>query len=404
MIEFCDLKRCNESCAAEIQEALRRTAASGRYLRGEETSAFEEEYASYIGTQHCVGCGNGLDALTLIFRAYIELGAMHEGDEVIVPANTYIASMIAVSRCRLTPVLVEPSIDTLQIDDKCIEEAVTPRTRAIMIVHLYGRCAYTKQIERICRECHLLLVEDNAQAHGCRYYGDDASSSVPRFIGERPESAPTSPADSSFLIPHSTFKRTGSLGSAAAHSFYPTKNIGALGDAGAVTTDDKDVADTVRKIANYGMSQRYVFRYVGINSRIDELQAAVLRVKLRHIEAWNARRRAIAAEYIRRVRNPFITLPSDDYWQNSVFHIFPALCKQRDELRRRLAADGIQTDVHYPSPPHRQRCYPQWHALELPITERIHREEVSLPVNHALTAVQVDEIIRSLNDFTPQER
>lgn len=373
MIEFCNLQRCNESCSAEIQEALRRTADSGRYLRGTQTQAFEEEYARYIGTQHCVGCGNGLDALTLIFRAYIELGLMRQGDEVIVPANTYIASMLAVSRCGLIPVLVEPSIDTLQIDDTRIEEAITERTRAIMIVHLYGRCAHTKRIERICREHRLKLVEDNAQAHGCRYHEGE------------------------------TFRRTGALGSAAAHSFYPTKNIGALGDAGAVTTDDDALADVVRKIANYGMSQRYVFDYVGINSRLDELQAAVLRVKLRHIESQNAQRQATAREYIERVHNPFITLPSEEYRQNSVFHIFPVLCKRRDDLRRWLADGGVQTDVHYPSPPHKQRCYPEWHELSLPITEQIHREEVSLPINPTLTATEVDTIIDLLNAFSPQE-
>ncbi len=242
--------------AAEIQQAVASVVTSGRYLRGEATAAFEQAYAKYIGTAHCIGCGNGLDALTLIFRAYMAMGVLHEGDEVIVPANTYIASILAITENRLRAVLVEPSMETYEIDDALIDAAVTPRTRAVLIVHLYGRCAYTERIADVCRRHGLLLIEDNAQAHGCQYHG----------------------------------RRTGSLGHAAGHSFYPGKNLGALGDAGAVTTDDQQLADAIRAIANYGSERKYVFGYRGVNSRIDEIQAAVLTTKLQYIDKENQRR------------------------------------------------------------------------------------------------------------------
>jgi dTDP-4-amino-4,6-dideoxygalactose transaminase len=366
MIKYLDLKTINALYDAEIREAVSRVLDGGWYLKGEATLRFEQHYADYIGTRHCIGCGNGLDALTLIFRAYIEMGVMRKGDEVIVPANTYIASILAVTECGLKPVLVEPTLDTLQIDDALIEQAITPRTRAIMIVHLYGRCAYTDRIGDICRRHGLKLIEDNAQAHGC-------TANVP-------------------------CSKTGSLGSAAAHSFYPTKNLGALGDAGAVTTDDEALAEVVRSIGNYGSSRKYIFDYIGCNSRIDEIQAAVLDVKLKHLDAANRRRREIAALYINKVKNPLIRIPKCDD-RDCVWHIFPVFCEQRDRLQQFLAENGIETQIHYPVPPHKQRCYQAWNHLWLPITERIHAQELSVPCHQALTDDEVSTIIQTLNYF-----
>ena len=373
MIKYLDLKAINSLHDAELRAAVNRVMDSGWYLKGEATQQFEQHYADYIGTKYCVGCANGLDALTLIFRAYIEMGVMAPGDEIIVPANTYIASILAITECGLKPVLVEPSIETLQIDDTLIEQAITPRTRAIMIVHLYGRCAYTDRIGDICRNHGLKLIEDNAQSHGCTY-----------------------------LTPHSpllTPRKTGSLGHAAAHSFYPTKNLGALGDAGAVTTDDKSLAEVIRSIGNYGSSRKYVFDYKGRNSRIDEIQAAILDVKLRYLDVENQKRKQIAAIYINKVNNPLIRIPQCDD-RDCVWHIFPVLCEQRDRLQQYLKDNGVETQIHYPVPPHKQRCYSEWNHLSFPITERIHREELSIPCNQAMKNEEVDEIINLLNSFT----
>lgn len=380
MIKYLDLKSVTALHAEEIQSAVASVVGSGWYLHGEQTEAFEREYAGYIGTRNCVGCGNGLDALTLIFRAYIELGVMKPGDEVIVPANTFVASILAITENGLKAVLVEPRLDTLQIDDNRIEQAITPRTRAIMIVHLYGRCAYTQQIADICKRHNLKLIEDNAQAHGCMY-------------GEQ---------------------RTGSLGDAAGHSFYPGKNLGALGDAGAVTCNDDELAEMIRSLGNYGSSRKYVFDHCGRNTRIDEIQAAVLRVKLKYLDADNTRRKEIVARIIGETHNPFIYMPSQDFLHNSVFHIFPAMCASRDKLQQYLADNGVQTMIHYPIPPHRQKCYcgstggntdkgklvvPQ---EGLPITERIHNEELSLPCNQTMTDAEVDQLINLLNGYEPQ--
>ena len=382
MIKYLDLKAVNSLYDEEIRSAVSQVLDSGWYLKGEATRRFEQHYAEYIGTRYCIGCGNGLDALTLIFRAYMEMGVMQRGDEVIVPANTYIASILAITECGLKPVLVEPSWETLQIDDTLIEQAVTERTRAIMIVHLYGCCAYTDRVGEICREHDLKLIEDNAQAHGCTY-----------------------------LTPHSTLlppRKTGSLGDAAGHSFYPTKNLGALGDAGAVTTNDEALARVVETLGNYGSSKKYIFDYLGRNSRMDEIQAAVLDVKLKHLDADNQRRREIAARYQREVTNDRMILRfegNDQYSRSSltprdsVYHILPVLCEHRDELQKYLSANGIETQIHYPIPPHKQHCFPAWNHLSLPITERIHAQELSIPCHQALTDAEIERIIALLNAF-----
>ena len=367
MIKYLPLKQINDRYDAELREAVGRVMDSGWYLKGEHTQRFEKNYAAYIGTKYCVGVANGLDALTLILRAYIEKGVMQPGDEVIVPANTFIASILSISDCGLTPVLVEPSIDTFQIDDSQIEEVITERTKALMIVHLYGRCAYTEKIGMICKKHHLKLIEDNAQAHGC-----------------------FAPMD------NGQWRRTGSLGDAAAHSFYPGKNLGALGDAGAVTTNDKELAQIIEELGNYGSSKKYVFDYQGRNSRLDEIQAAMLDVKLRHLDEDNQRRQAIADYYINNVKHPEILLPTPS---QSVYHIFPILCERRDELQQYLKENGVETMIHYPIPPHKQACYKEWNDLSFPITERIHRQELSLPCHPAMKQEEADQIVSLLNRF-----
>ena len=378
MIKYLDLKKVNDLHDAALREAVNRVMDSGWYLKGEATRTFEQHYAEYIGTKHCIACGNGLDALTLILRAYIEMGVMAPGDEVIVPANTFIASILAITANRLVPVLVEPDINTFQMDDSLIEDAITPRTRAVMIVHLYGICAYTSRIGDICRQYGLKLIEDNAQAHGCCSV---ESGAVP----QRPSQQQSS--------------RTGSLGDAAGHSFYPGKNLGALGDAGAVTTDDDELAALVRALGNYGSHQKYVFDYQGRNSRIDELQAAILDVKLRHLDADNACRKEIAAVYISKVSNPLIRLPRLSDCLDSVWHIFPVLCERRDELQRFLLDRGVETQIHYPIPPHRQQSYSDWNDLSLPITEQIHAQELSIPCHPAMTNEEASLVADLLNHF-----
>lgn len=392
-IKYLDLKKVTERHAEEIHEAVARVIDSGWYLQGEAVARFEEEYARYCGVRHCIACGNGLDALTLILRAYMEMGVMTEGDEVIVPANTYIASILSITENGLIPVLIEPRPDTFQIDDALIEQAITERTRAVMIVHLYGRMAYTERIGDICRRHRLKLVEDCAQSHGL---------CPPKSPQGGDESYRLSQTNIQTSLPHShTIPPLGGTegGSSSAHSFYPGKNLGALGDAGAVTTDDDELAATVRALANYGSARKYVFRYRGRNSRMDEIQAAVLSVRLRYLDEDNAERRRIALRYIEEIRNPLLTLPSRDYWRHNVFHIFPVLTPRRDELQRYLADNGVQTVIHYPIPPHKQECYASWHNLSLPVTERIHREELSIPCNQVLTDEEVTTIIKLLNEW-----
>lgn len=369
MVEFLGIKKITAKYADELHEAVNRVFESGSYIQGEENKRFEAEYAHFIGTKYCVGVANGLDALNWILRAYIELGRINKGDEVIVPANTFIATILAITENGLKPVLVEPKFNTLEIDDNKIEAAITPKTKAIMIVHLYGRCAYTEKLGKICKEHNLYLFEDNAQAQGCAFNG----------------------------------KRTGSLGNAGAHSFYPGKNLGAFGDAGAVTTNDEELAVAIRSLANYGSTRKYVFKYVGRNSRLDEMQAAVLGVKLRHLDEDNAFRQDIADYYYEHISNPLITLPDRFSNENNVYHLFPVFCAHRDELQEYLTKNGIGTIIHYPIPPHKQECYAKedWNTpqLSLPITERIANEELSLPISPVQTKEGTEEVVNIINSF-----
>lgn len=365
MINFLDLQKVTRKYSDEIHEAVNRVVDSGWYLQGKENEKFEADYAQYVGTKYAIGCANGLDALIWIFRAYVEMGIMNPGDEVIVPANTYIASILAISENGLKPVLVEPNIATYQIDDSKIEEFITKRTKAILIVHLYGQCAYTDKIGKLCEKYNLKLVEDNAQAHGCKFNG----------------------------------RKTGSLGDAAGHSFYPGKNLGALGDAGAVTTDNEELAKLVRAIANYGSQKKYVFKYCGRNSRLDEIQAAVLDVKLKYLDEDIALRKEVAKYYMEYITNPRIVLPAIKDWDTHVFHIFTIRAKKRDELQQYLMDNGVQTIIHYPIPPHKQECYKEWNDLSFPITEQIHNEELSLPMSPVMTKNEVKMVVEVLNDW-----
>ena len=386
-IPFLSLHDVTAKYKDEIHEAVKHVVDSGWYLQGKENELFEQHYAEYIGTKHCIGCANGLDALIWIFRAYIELGVMQPGDEVIVPANTYIATILAITENGLVPVLVEPRKDTLQIDDLLIEERITERTKAIFIVHLYGRLAYTEKIGELCKKYNLKLVEDNAQAHGC---------SAPIANGQWPIA----------------YKKTGSLGSAAGHSFYPGKNLGALGDGGAVTTDDDELAAVIRALANYGSQKKYIFKFTGRNSRLDEIQAAVLDVKLRHLDEDTRLRQQIAAYYYDNINNPLITLPKRLPDTENVYHLFPILVKgerleargeRRDKLQKYLAENGVGTVIHYPIAPHKQECYVNevWNTpqLSLPITEQIANEELSLPMSPTMAIDDAAEVVRLINEW-----
>jgi dTDP-4-amino-4,6-dideoxygalactose transaminase len=365
MIKFLDLQKITAKYADELHEAVNRVVDSGWYLQGKENEKFEADYAAYVGTKYAIGCANGLDALYLIMRGYIELGVMQPGDEIIVPANTYIATILAITKNNLVPVLVEPTLDNLEIDVDKIEEAITPRTKGIMIVHLYGRIAYNEKLQAICQKHQLKLLEDCAQSHGCTFKG----------------------------------VKTGALGDAGAHSFYPGKNLGAFGDAGAVTTNDETLAAAIRALANYGSQKKYVFKYVGMNSRLSEMDAAVLDVKLRHLDADNARRQDVARRYYEGIHNPLITLPKRLPNENNVYHLFPVLCKRRDEFQEYLKENGVQTIIHYPIPPHKQECYQDWNERSYPITEQIHAQELSLPMSQVLTDEEVERVIEVVNAF-----
>lgn len=371
-IPFLSLKDVTALHGSEIEEAVSRVVRSGWYLQGEENERFETNYAQFIGTEFCVGCANGLDALIWIFRAYIEMRVMQPGDEVIVPANTFLATFLAITENGLVPIPVEPRADTLELDDATIEAHITERTRAIVIVHLYGRNAYTDRIGALCRKYGLKLVEDNAQAHGCRTGNGQV---------------------------------TGSIGDAAGHSFYPGKNLGALGDGGAVTTNDPDLVAAVRALANYGSQQKYVFKYTGRNSRLDEIQAAVLNVKLKYLNEDNAHRQEIAALYYSHINNSLVSLPERLPDSQNVYHLFPILVGdgRRDDLISYLAMNGVGTVIHYPIPPHRQDCFAHesWNTpkLSLPVTERLSNEELSLPIGPAISCNEAIEVVQLINRF-----
>lgn len=374
MISYLDLEAINRSFEPDLTDALLRAVHSGWYIRGREDQAFEQAFARYIGTTHCVGVGNGLDALTLVFLAWKTMGLMADGDEVIVPANTYIASILSIQRAGLIPVLCEPDPHTYNLDPNQIETLISPRTKAILAVHLYGNCCPMDRIVTIARHYGLKTLEDVAQAHGATWMG----------------------------------RKAGSWADAGAFSFYPGKNLGALGDAGAVTTDDEVLADRVRALANYGSTEKYVHPFRGMNSRLDELQAAILSVKLPRLDVDNARRRALATRYLAELNSEVVKLPEVDLSAEEelrhggfthVFHIFPVLCADRIELQRHLADCGIQTLVHYPIAPHHQKSMVEYASLSFLVSERIHREELSLPLYPTMTEEQVDAVIRAVNGF-----
>jgi dTDP-4-amino-4,6-dideoxygalactose transaminase len=382
MIKLLDLKKINESYEPELSASIRRVLESGWYLLGDEVKAFESEYAAYIGTKYCIGVANGMEALQLILRAYMELGAMKEGDEIIVPANTYIASILPITENRLIPILVEPEISTYNIDPYKIEEKITERTKGIMIVHLYGQCAMHPEIMKLAENFNLKLIEDNAQAHGCFYNN----------------------------------KRTGNLGDSSGHSFYPGKNLGALGDAGAVTTNNKNLAQTIKALANYGSHKKYENIFKGLNSRLDEIQAAILRVKLKRLDADNQRRREIAQYYLENIKQHDIILPSPHISQhpnldpqfefgkfdlnlNHVWHLFVIRSYQRDKIQKLLTEKGLQTLIHYPIPPHKQMAYKEWRGLSFPITEKIHNEVLSLPIHQMMSEEEMYNIVKIINEY-----
>ena len=365
MVKLLDLQKITMTHAEEYKAAVNRVIESGWFLQGKENQQFEADYAQYIGSKHCIAVANGLDALKIIIRGYKELGVFHDGDEIIVPANTYIATILAITDNHLTPVLVEPTWEHLEIDTDKIEEAITPKTKGIMTVHLYGRNAYDDRLGDICKKHGLVLMEDCAQSHGCMWKG----------------------------------RKTGSLGHAAAHSFYPGKNLGAFGDAGAVTTDDEALASIIRALANYGSQQKYVFKYVGMNSRMSEIDAAVLDAKLKYLDEDNGKRQQLATYYYAHIDNPLITLPKRIADENNVYHQFPIFCERRDALQAFLAEHGIQTLIHYPIPPHKQECYREWNSRSYPITEKIHQQELSIPMNQVITMEDVKEVIKWLNAF-----
>lgn len=364
-IKYLDLKKLNARFLDEIDVAVRDVLQSGRYLNGDTLREFEMNYAEYISTDYTIACGNGLDALTLILLGYKELGRFKSGDEIIVPANTFIATILSVIRAGLKPVLVEPDPETFQIDPSQIRKVINPKTKGVIIVHLYGNCAYDETINQICKENSLLLLEDNAQAHGTLFKG----------------------------------KRTGSLGDAGAHSFYPSKNLGSFGDGGAVTTNNADLAELVRSLANYGSKGKYVFESKGLNSRMDEIQAAIINVKLKYLDADNQKRREIAGKYIDGIKHTDIVLPKKLLESGSVFHVFPILSERRDELQKYLEKNGIETLIHYPVPPHKQKALREYSSLDLPITEKIHRHELSLPISPTLEGGEIEYICEILSKF-----
>ena len=367
MISFLDLKKINKTYSIEIEDAVKRVLNSGWYINGQEKERFEKNYAKFIGSAYSIGVANGLDALRIIIRAYIELGIFKKGDEILVPANTFIASIMAITDNGLTPVLIEADKDSLQIDENEIEKSINIKTKAIMLVHLYGQSSFTKKIIKLSKKYNLKIIEDNAQAHGCKFEG----------------------------------KITGSIGDAAAHSFYPGKNLGALGDAGAITTSDSELAIIMRTLSNYGSRIKYVSEYIGFNSRLDEIQAAILDVKLKYLNIEIDKRKKIAKQYLNNITNSLVKLPIVNDMDSHVFHLFPILTEKRDELQNFLKENGIQTLIHYPIPPHKQKCYKKFNHLSFPITEEIHNRELSLPIGPEISSEKALYISQIINNWNP---
>lgn len=365
MIPFLDLKEINAQYQQELKDACSRVIDSGWYVQGTEVNTFEQEFANYCGTKHAIGVANGLDALTLTLRAWKELGKLTDGDEVIVPANTYIASILAITENNLVPVLVEPDLATYNLCPKNTEVAITPKTRAILPVHLYGQIADMPAIMAIAEFHNLLVLEDSAQAHGASLGG----------------------------------KKVGNWGHASGFSFYPGKNLGALGDGGAVTTNDDELAAMLRSLGNYGSHKKYQNDIQGVNSRLDEIQAAMLRVKLRYLDSDTAHRRVIANQYKNKITIPLITLPEWNNDEKHVFHLFVILVENREKLQQYLADNGIQTLIHYPIPPHKQGAYKNWNDASFPITDKIHHQVISLPISPVMNSADVDKVITTLNNY-----
>lgn len=365
MVDFLNLKTLNDRYNQELEEACSRVIKSGWYIMGEELTSFEHNFAEYCGAKHCIGVANGLDALILSLKAWMILGKLKEGDEVIVQANTYIASILAITNNKLVPVLVEPSADTFNLTEENILNAITEKTKAILPVHLYGQISPMKEITAIAKKYNLLVLEDSAQAHGA------AIDNI----------------------------RTGSWGDAAGFSFYPGKNLGALGDAGAITTNNDEFNDVVKALRNYGSHKKYHNIYEGVNSRLDEIQAAMLKVKLKYLDHETNTRREIANQYLSNIDNQHIILPTRQQEENHVWHLFVIRTKHRDLLIKHLNAANVQTLIHYPVPPHKQQCFSQWNHLSLPVTEQIHDEVLSIPLDATLTAESINKVIASLNMF-----
>jgi dTDP-4-amino-4,6-dideoxygalactose transaminase len=365
MIKFLDLKKINDQYEPALSNAINRVLQSGWYLLGEELNAFEKEFSAYCGANQCIGVANGLDALILIFRAYKEMGIIQDGDEVLVPANTYIASILSVTANNLKPVLVEPDINTYNIDPLKLEEKITKKTKAILVVHLYGQAVPMEGVYAVAKKYNLKIVEDSAQAHGSLYKG----------------------------------KCTGNLGDASGISFYPGKNLGCLGDGGAVTTNDSKLAEIVRTLRNYGSKVKYVNDFKGVNSRLDEIQAAVLRVKLKGLDADNSKRRDVATRYRKEIISNDIILPDVYEEKSHVWHLFIIRSKKREQLQQYLTSHEIQTLIHYPIPPHKQNAYKEWNKYSLPITEQIHEQVLSLPISPVLSNEEIETVIKVVNQF-----
>ncbi len=366
MIKFLDIEQINNSYKAEFEEAFSRVLKSGWFILGNEVAAFEKKFANYCGVKHCLGVANGLDALILIMDAYKQMGVMSDGDEIIVPANTYIASILAISKNNLVPVLVEPKADTFNIDVTKIESKITSKTKAIMAVHLYGQTSEMQAINDIAKKYHLKVIEDSAQSHGAIYANE---------------------------------KRTGNLGDVAGFSFYPGKNLGALGDGGAITTNDDELAKVLSALRNYGSYEKYKNIYKSVNSRLDELQAAFLSIKLDKLDGDNEQRRLIAKRYLSEIKNENVELPFYSGKKDHVFHLFVVKVKNRSHFQQYLTDKKIQTVIHYPIPPHKQEAYAEWNNLSFPITEKIHDTVISLPISQVMKNDEVDYIIKAVNDY-----